>query len=441
MRVDVADPLGLDAGAPERGAHHLRDAGRLGLRLRHVVRVVRRAVAEHLGVHASRRAPAPRRGPRARSTHAPSPITKPARVASNGREARGGSSSSTTSPRMAQKPARISGCRPASVPPASTASTSPRLISSAASPTACEPGGAGRDDCVVGTVDAERDRELAARGVDEHVRAGSSARPGRDRGSRRISACSRIPSTPPIAEPKTIPTRSGSKPFRPASSRASRAAASASSTLRSSLRTSFGDATGRVEVLDLGGDPDRKVARVEGADPVDAALARARRPPRGRHVVAERRDRAEPRDGDPPHRGSLDSGSRREVTNPQVRGRNRLVPSQGPSPRPSEPLEVRHVSGRSDRRATRGSCSSTRRSRATAGGSRASSRRSCSGGGTTARSRLYRVEEEERPDLLERFSVATVPTLVVVEHKAVTGRLEQPRGCRDIERFLAPWLN
>jgi thioredoxin-like negative regulator of GroEL len=55
--------------------------------------------------------------------------------------------------------------------------------------------------------------------------------------------------------------------------------------------------------------------------------------------------------------------------------------------------------------------------------------------------RLYRVAEEERPDLVERFKVTTMPTLVVVEGKSVRGRLEKPRGCRDIEAFLAPWLH
>jgi thioredoxin-like negative regulator of GroEL len=55
--------------------------------------------------------------------------------------------------------------------------------------------------------------------------------------------------------------------------------------------------------------------------------------------------------------------------------------------------------------------------------------------------RVVHVAEEERPDLLERFKVDTVPTLVVVEGNAVAGRLERPRGCRDIEGFLAPWLN
>jgi thioredoxin-like negative regulator of GroEL len=55
--------------------------------------------------------------------------------------------------------------------------------------------------------------------------------------------------------------------------------------------------------------------------------------------------------------------------------------------------------------------------------------------------KLVPVAEEDRPDLLERFKIDTVPTLLVVEGKEVAGRLERPRGCRDIEGFLAPWLN
>ena len=47
--------------------------------------------------------------------------------------------------------------------------------------------------------------------------------------------------------------------------------------------------------------------------------------------------------------------------------------------------------------------------------------------------KLYRVDEQERPDLVERFAVGTMPTLVVVEGKAVRARLEKPRGCREIE--------
>jgi thioredoxin family protein len=51
-----------------------------------------------------------------------------------------------------------------------------------------------------------------------------------------------------------------------------------------------------------------------------------------------------------------------------------------------------------------------------------------------------RRNEQERPDLVERFGIGTMPTLVVVEDKVVRARLERPRGCREIENFLAPWL-
>ncbi len=55
--------------------------------------------------------------------------------------------------------------------------------------------------------------------------------------------------------------------------------------------------------------------------------------------------------------------------------------------------------------------------------------------------RIYRVDETARPDLVERFAVESLPALVVVEGKQVQAKLERPRGCREIERFLAPWLN
>lgn len=54
--------------------------------------------------------------------------------------------------------------------------------------------------------------------------------------------------------------------------------------------------------------------------------------------------------------------------------------------------------------------------------------------------RLYRVSDADRPDLVERFAVEEVPTLVVVEHRTVRAKLVRPRGSREIERFLAPWL-
>jgi thioredoxin-like negative regulator of GroEL len=54
---------------------------------------------------------------------------------------------------------------------------------------------------------------------------------------------------------------------------------------------------------------------------------------------------------------------------------------------------------------------------------------------------VVHIAKEEHPELLERFKVGTVPTLVVVQGNSVAGRLERPRGCREIEGFLAPWLN
>jgi hypothetical protein len=50
------------------------------------------------------------------------------------------------------------------------------------------------------------------------------------------------------------------------------------------------------------------------------------------------------------------------------------------------------------------------------------------------------VAQEKHPDLLERFRIQKTPTLVVVDEKVVRGRLEEPRGCEDIQSFLAPWL-
>jgi thioredoxin-like negative regulator of GroEL len=54
--------------------------------------------------------------------------------------------------------------------------------------------------------------------------------------------------------------------------------------------------------------------------------------------------------------------------------------------------------------------------------------------------KLRVVAREERPDLLERFRIEQTPTIVVVDDKRVRGRLSQPRGCEEIQTFLAPWL-
>lgn len=54
--------------------------------------------------------------------------------------------------------------------------------------------------------------------------------------------------------------------------------------------------------------------------------------------------------------------------------------------------------------------------------------------------RVLVVDDDERPDLTGRFGITGLPTLVVVEERAERARLEQPRGCRDIEELLGPWL-
>ena len=53
---------------------------------------------------------------------------------------------------------------------------------------------------------------------------------------------------------------------------------------------------------------------------------------------------------------------------------------------------------------------------------------------------LLQVDVDQRQDLVERFGIDEVPTLVVVADRRVQGRLTHPRGCRDIEDLLKPWL-
>jgi thioredoxin-like negative regulator of GroEL len=53
---------------------------------------------------------------------------------------------------------------------------------------------------------------------------------------------------------------------------------------------------------------------------------------------------------------------------------------------------------------------------------------------------VIRVDVSRRTDLAERFRVAVVPTIVVVESNRVKGRLQRPRGNTAIAEFLAEWL-
>jgi two-component system response regulator RegX3 len=51
------------------------------------------------------------------------------------------------------------------------------------------------------------------------------------------------------------------------------------------------------------------------------------------------------------------------------------------------------------------------------------------------------VDQDDRPDLIDRFKVEKTPTLMVVSDKVVRGKLVEPRGCEEIQAFLAPWLH
>jgi hypothetical protein len=54
---------------------------------------------------------------------------------------------------------------------------------------------------------------------------------------------------------------------------------------------------------------------------------------------------------------------------------------------------------------------------------------------------LQRVNCDEHPELVERYAVKQIPTLIVIESRRVLGRLEGFCGCREIEKLLEPWLN
>jgi thioredoxin-like negative regulator of GroEL len=53
---------------------------------------------------------------------------------------------------------------------------------------------------------------------------------------------------------------------------------------------------------------------------------------------------------------------------------------------------------------------------------------------------ILRVDADAHKELVERFRIQSVPTLVVVADRRACAWLPNPQGCRDIEKFLAPWL-
>ena len=53
---------------------------------------------------------------------------------------------------------------------------------------------------------------------------------------------------------------------------------------------------------------------------------------------------------------------------------------------------------------------------------------------------LVRVSVEQRPDLAEKFRIEQVPTICVVDRRKLRRRIVAPRGCRELEQELEPWL-
>ena len=54
---------------------------------------------------------------------------------------------------------------------------------------------------------------------------------------------------------------------------------------------------------------------------------------------------------------------------------------------------------------------------------------------------LQRINCDKHPELVERYAIKQMPTLIVIESRRVLGRIEGSCGCREIEKLLEPWLN
>jgi thioredoxin-like negative regulator of GroEL len=53
---------------------------------------------------------------------------------------------------------------------------------------------------------------------------------------------------------------------------------------------------------------------------------------------------------------------------------------------------------------------------------------------------IHWIDADQRPDLVERFQVTELPTLLVVSNGQVCGRLTKPTGCSQVSDLLSPWL-
>jgi thioredoxin 1 len=53
---------------------------------------------------------------------------------------------------------------------------------------------------------------------------------------------------------------------------------------------------------------------------------------------------------------------------------------------------------------------------------------------------LLRVDVDAHPELAERFTITSTPTLLVIADGGVRARLSELHGCREITKVLQPWL-
>ena len=53
---------------------------------------------------------------------------------------------------------------------------------------------------------------------------------------------------------------------------------------------------------------------------------------------------------------------------------------------------------------------------------------------------LVRISVDRRPDLAAKFAIEEVPTICVIEDRRLKRRIPAPRGCRELEQELGPWL-
>jgi len=54
---------------------------------------------------------------------------------------------------------------------------------------------------------------------------------------------------------------------------------------------------------------------------------------------------------------------------------------------------------------------------------------------------LVRISVDRRPDLAAKFAIEEVPTICVVDNRKLRKRIVAPRGCRELQLELDPWLH